>query len=136
MGQKRRADFAEHKLSRRERQIMAVIYRLGKASIAELVANMPDPPSADAVRRMAHILEDKGLLRHTGVGPRNIYYPTVTPERASRTALGHLVETFFGGSPQKLVAALLDLKRDQLSDEELRRLAQMIDRASGEGKQS
>jgi predicted transcriptional regulator len=111
---------------------MSVVYRLGEASVAELVAGMPDPPSPDAVRRTAHILEAKGMLAHRSDGARNIYFPTIAPADAQRSALDHLVETFFGGSSQRLVAALLDIKRDQLSDEELARLARLIDEASHE----
>ena len=133
MGRRGKGDFREHTLSRRERQIMSAVYRLGEASIADLVANIPDPPSPDAVRRMAHILEEKGVLAHKQDGPRNLYFPTVAPERAQRNVLDHVVETFFGGSSQRLVAALLDIKRDQLSEEELQRLAQLIDEAAEKG---
>ena len=132
VGKKR--DFAQQNLSRRERQIMDVIYRRGKATVAEIVAEMPDPPTRDAVRRMAHILEEKGLLDHKVKGPRNVYFPTVKTEQASRNVLGEVVDTFFGGSTQKLVAALLDIKKDELTDEELRKLSEIIDSAAGEGR--
>ncbi len=125
MGKKKR-ELPEHALSRRERQIMAAIYRLGQASIADIVAHIPTPPTADAVRRLAHILEEKGYLRHEQRGPRNIYFPTVRPEKASRSALDHVMQTFFGGSPHRLVAALLDIKRDELDEAELKRLASLI----------
>ncbi len=115
---------------------MAVIYRLGQASVAEIVAHMPEPPTADAVRRMAHILEEKQLLDHRQEGPRNVYFPTVKPERASRNALDHLMETFFAGSPHKLVAALLDNRRDELSEEDMQRLASMIEAAISREQQS
>lgn len=125
-------DFSELNLSRRERQIMAVVYRLEKASIAEIVAHLPDPPTADAVRRLAHILEEKGLLRHEHDGPRNVYHPTIRREQASRSVLDHVMQTFFGGSPRRLVAALLDIKKDELDEPERRRLAAMIAAATPE----
>jgi predicted transcriptional regulator len=106
---------------------MAVVYRLGQATIAEIVAHLPDPPTADAVRRLTHILEEKGLLRHEQDGPRNVYYPTIKLERASKSALDHLMETFFAGSPRRLIAALLDIKKDELDETERRRLAAMIE---------
>jgi BlaI family transcriptional regulator, penicillinase repressor len=124
------ADFSEFNLSRRERQIMSAVYRLGRATIAEIVANIPQPPSPDAIRRLSHILEEKGLLNHEQAGNRNIYFPLIRPELASKNALDHVVETFFGGSPHKLVAALLDIKKDKLDSDELQRLAEMIDNSS------
>lgn len=132
---KNRAEFSEHNLSRRERQIMAVIYQRGQATIADLVAHLPEPPTADAVRRLAHILEEKGHLKHRPEGHRNVYFPTVKPAVAQRSVLDHVMETFFAGSPHKLVAALLDIKREDLSEEELQRLADMIeDAARQEGR--
>ncbi len=132
MAGRAKREFAEYKLSRRERQIMAVIYQRGHATVADIVANIPEPPSADAVRRMAHILEEKGLLRHKQDGPRNVFRPTVTPEKASKSVLDHVVDNFFGGSTHKVVAALLDMKRDELSADELRRLSAMIDSAAAD----
>jgi len=85
---------------------------------------------------MAHILEDKGFLKHRQEGPSNVYTPTVRRDTASRSALDHVVETFFGGSTHKLVAALLDLKREDLGDEDLRRLAAMIELAAEREEQS
>jgi predicted transcriptional regulator len=120
----------EHVLSRRERQIMDVVYRLGEATVAEIATELPDPPSRDAVRRMAHILEEKGFVQHRQEAQGNVYYPTQTREAASRSALDHLVETFFGGSADKLVTALIDLKRDQLSEEDLLRIAARIEQAA------
>jgi predicted transcriptional regulator len=125
----RKPEFREHALSRRERQIMGIVYRLGRGSVADIVANLPDPPTHDAVRRLAHILEEKGFLRHEQDGPRNVYLPVVKPQQAQRSVLGSVVETFFGGSSHRLMAALLDLKRDELTDEDLDRLARMIDEA-------
>jgi predicted transcriptional regulator len=129
-GRRAGREYADHALSRRERQIMGVVYRLGRATVADIVAHMPDPPTQDAVRRMANILEEKGMLRHEQDGARNVYHPTVGPEKASRRALEQVVETFFSGSPHKLVAALLDVKKGELNDEDIRRLAAMIDAAA------
>jgi predicted transcriptional regulator len=111
---------------------MGVVYRLGRATVADIVAHIPEPPTQDAVRRMANILKEKGILRHQQEGARNVYTPAVRPEKASRRALEHVVETFFGGSPHKLVAALLDVKKDALSEADVRRLAAMIEEADGE----
>lgn len=121
---------SEHRLSRRERQIMNVVYRLGQASVAEIVESLPDPPTQDAIRRLCHILEDKGRLLHRQDGHRNVYYPTVKPEQARKSALDNLIDTFFGGSTPSLVAALLDTRRDELTDDDIRRMADMIAAAS------
>ena len=121
-------------LSRRERQIMEIVYELGRGSVAEVRARMPDPPSYSAVRAMLRILEDKGHLRHEQDGPRYVFLPTVPREEARETALRKLVRTFFGGSPEGAMAALLDLESDQLDEEALDRLAKMIDEAKTEGR--
>jgi predicted transcriptional regulator len=121
-------------LSRRERQIMDVIYRLGRAAAAEVLEQLPDPPSYSAVRAMLRVLEDKGHLRHEQDGPRYVFLPTVNRERARQSALRHLVRTFFDGSAEEAVAALLDMKDGQLSDAELQRLSALIEHAKGEGR--
>jgi len=121
-------------LSRRERQIMEIVYERGRATAAEVRAHMPDPPSYSAVRAQLRILEDKGHLRHEQDGPRYAFLPTVPREKASETALRRLVRTFFGGSPEGAMAALLDLEGDQLDDEALERLAEMIEEAKREGR--
>jgi BlaI family transcriptional regulator, penicillinase repressor len=120
-------------LSRRERQIMDFLYQRGRATAAEVQANLPDPPSYSAVRAMLRVLEDKGHTRHEEEGPRYVYLPRVTRDRAKRSALRHVVRTFFGGSPEQMVAALLDDRSTQLSEEELGRLARLIERARKEG---
>src|SRR5262245_35748645 len=114
-------------LSRRERQIMAIIYQSGQATAAEVLEHLPDPPSYSAVRALLRVLEEKGHLRHEEQGPRYVYLPTLAPEKARTSALKQLVQTFFEGSAEKAVAALLDLPSSPLSDEELDRLAQRID---------
>src|SRR5215212_7685778 len=120
-------------LSRRERQIIDILYAQGRATAAEVQAALPDPPSYSAVRAMLRILEDKGHVRHEQDGPRYIYLPTVAPERAKKTALRHVLHTFFNGSAEQALSALLDESDTQLSDHELDRLAKVIDRARRAG---
>ena len=119
-------------LSRRERQIMTIVYEHGRVTAAEVRERMPDAPSNSAVRTMLRILEDKGHLRHEQDGPRYVFLPTVPREEASETALRRLVRTFFGGSPEGAMAALLDLEGDQLDEDALQRIAKRIDEARGE----
>jgi predicted transcriptional regulator len=126
------ASTSEHVLSRRERQIMDVIYTRGQATAAEVAAALPDPPSYSAVRALLRILEEKGHLRHEADGPRYIFLPTVSRDRARRSALRNLVKTFFDGSPAQAAAALID--QADLSDDEMSRLAALIDRARKEGR--
>ena len=121
-------------LSRRERQIMDVIYARGRATVAEVRELLPDPPSYSAVRALLRILEEKGHLRHEQEGPRYVFLPTVPPEKARRSALEHLLHTFFDGSAEGAVAALLDLEASRLSPAEFERLAEMIERARREGR--
>jgi predicted transcriptional regulator len=116
-----------HDLSRRERQIMDVIYERGQATAAEVAEAIPDPPSYSAVRALLRILEEKGYLRHEQQGLRYVFLPTVKRASARRSALKGLVRTFFEGSVEQTVAALLDDKK--LSSEELARLADLLDRA-------
>ena len=128
------ADSTHRQLSRRERQIMDVIYQQGSATAAEVMERLPDPPSYSAVRAMLRVLEEKGHLQHEQDGPRYVYKPTVTRERARRSALRHLVRTFFNGSTGEAVAALLDMSDAKLSDVEVDRLARLIDQAKTEGR--
>ena len=121
-------------LSRRERQIMSVVHRLGRATAAEVLADMPDPPSYSAVRAMLRILEDKGQLKHEQEGPRYVYSTTMPVERAGRSALRDVVTTFFAGSAEEAVATLIDMNERKLSGEELDRLADLINRAREEGR--
>ncbi len=111
---------------------MTAVYRRGKATVAEIVGEIPDPPTRDAVRRMCHILAERGFLRARPDGGRNVFHPTVSAVKARRTALDNLLQTFFGDSPHQLVATLLDARRDELSDEDAQRLTEMIEDADGE----
>lgn len=122
----------EKKLSRREREIMDIIYEAGKASAADVRAGMASPPSYSAVRALLRILEEKGHLKHVQEGPRYVYLPRVSRNRASKYALRHLLQTFFDGSTHSAVAALLDLESSKLTREDLDRLAAMIERAKEE----
>ena len=122
------------RLSRRERQIMDVVYRRGLATAAEVLEDLPDPPGYSAVRAMLRVLEEKGHLRHDQQGPRYVFLPTVPREKARRSALKQLVQTFFEGSTEQTVAALLDLSTSKLSDAELDRLSQLINQARKEGR--
>jgi predicted transcriptional regulator len=116
-------------LSRRERQIMDVVYRVGRASVGDVLERIPDPPSYSAVRALMRILEEKQHLRHEQDGPRYVYLPTVPRDTAQRSALSHLVRTFFQGSTEAAVAALLELDDGALSDLELNRISGMIEQA-------
>lgn len=120
-------------LSRRERQIMDVLFRRGEASASDVLAGMPDPPSYSAVRAHLRTLEEKGHVRHEAKGLRYVYLPTTRPGQARRHAVRHLLDTFFGGSAEKLMAALLDGNSAKLGTDELRRLSELIDKAKKEG---
>jgi len=121
-------------LSRREREIMDVIYHSGRATAAEVLDQLAEPPSYSAVRALLRVLEDKGHLRHEEDGPRYVFLPTVPRERALQSALRQLLHTFFDGSAEQAVAALLDLSSARLSDAELQRLSQLIADARKEGR--
>jgi len=118
-----------HQLSRRERQIMDVIFARGEATAADVTAALPDPPSYSAVRAMLRILEDKGALRHREDGPRYVFKPTESREKASRSALQRVVQTFFDGSLASAVAALVETKDGALPAAELARLEAIIKKA-------
>ena len=121
-------------LSRRERQIMDIVYRRGQATAAEIHEQLPDAPCAAAVRTLLRILEDKGHLRHEKDGPRHVYFPTTPRSVAQRSAVRHLLGTFFGGSRAAAVAALLEESDRPLSDDERAELANVIRRLRTEGK--
>jgi BlaI family penicillinase repressor len=121
-------------LSRRERQIMEILFQRGKASAAEVRESMADAPSYSAVRAMLRILEDKGHVKHQAEGLKYVYVPSVARDKANRSAMKHLMETFFNDSPERVVAALLDVSSTRLTEEELDRMAQLIEAARKEGK--
>ena len=121
-------------LSPRERQIMDVIYRRESATVQEVLEEMPDPPSYSAVRATMRVLEEKGRLRHKEEGRKYVYHPAVAPERARRSALQHIVKTFFGGSAEQAAVALLRMSDTGLSPDELDRLAERIEEARKEGR--
>src|SRR5712691_6821549 len=116
-------------LSRRERQIMDVLYRKESATAAEVLESLPDPPGYSAVRALLRILEQKGHIRHEESDGKYVFMPTVHREKAKRSAIRHLVQTFFDGSSEEAVAALLDSSSSKLSDKELDRLQGLIDKA-------
>lgn len=120
-------------LSRRERQILDVLYKAGRATAAEVQTAMPAAPSYSAVRTLLRILEDKGHVRHELDGTRYVYMPTVAPAAAQRSALRHLLDTFFDGSTTQAIAALLDDDTSRLSNADLDRLSAAIKRARKEG---
>jgi predicted transcriptional regulator len=121
-------------LTRREREIMDILHRHGRATAYEVLEELPDPPSYSAVRALLRLLEERGHVRHTQEGQRYVYRPAVTRGDARRSALAHLVKTFFAGSVEETVAALVESPRTKLSREELDRLAAIIDRAKKEGR--
>jgi predicted transcriptional regulator len=121
-------------LSRRERQIMDIVYREGRATATEVLERLPDPPSYSAVRALLKVLENKGHLRHVLEGTKYVYQPTLPAERARRTALEKLLETFFGGSAEKAVAALISISKNDITSEELDRLGKLIEKAKEEGR--
>lgn len=121
-------------LSRRERQIMDVIFQRGRATAAEVMGDLPDPPSYSAVRATLRILEEKGHVQHEQNGLRYVFVPTLARETAKRSALEHLLQTFFNGSAEQAVAALLDESASRPSEEELDRLAQLIEKARKNGR--
>jgi predicted transcriptional regulator len=117
------------KLGRRERQIMNVVIRRERATAAEILEDLPDPPSYSAVRGMLRLLESKGFLRHEWDGPRYVYLPTGDPVRVRETAVQQLLSTFFSGSMESAVAAMLGAAEKSLTDDELKRMARLIEDA-------
>ena len=116
-------------LSRRERQVMDILHKHGEATVAEIMADLPDPPTYSAVRSVLRILGEKGLVRHAADGPRYVYAPAQRAETARESALAHVVRTYFGDSPEQAVTALLRMSDVDLSDAELARLRDAIRRA-------
>ena len=129
---------AEHpiasRLSRRERQIMDVLYQLGEATAAEVQERLPEAPSYSAVRAMLRILEDKGHIAHSEDGPRYVYRPVVARDTAQKSAVSHLLRTFFDGSVEAAMTALLDATDRKLSRAEVDRLSSLIEQRRREGR--
>ena len=121
-------------LSRRERQIMDLLYRSGRATVAEIQQALPSPPSYSATRAMLRILEEKGHIRHEEDGPRYVFTPKLSRDSARKSALRHMVQTFFEGSAAKLVSTLVSEDAGRMSTEELSLLAKLIEKARKEGK--
>jgi BlaI family penicillinase repressor len=124
----------EQQLSRRERQIMDVLHARGQATAAEVLAALPSPPGYSAVRALLRILEDKGHVRHRREGARYVYLPRTSPQTARRSALKRVVSTFFQGSVAQAMAALLETADTELSDTEITKLQELIDKARKEGR--
>jgi BlaI family transcriptional regulator, penicillinase repressor len=121
-------------LGRRERQIMDVIYRRGRASVTDVLADLPDPPTYSAVRGMLRLLEEKGFVRHEQEGLKYLYVPADDTQQVRASALQHMVKTFFGGSPEQAVAALLEMSDSKLSAKDKQYLSQLIKKAQQEGR--
>lgn len=121
-------------LSRRERQIMDIVYEMNEATVAQVLELIPDPPSYSTVRALLGVLEEKGHLIHKQQGPRYIYFPTLPREEARQNALKHVLKTFFDNSTEEVVAALLNISEEDLSEEEYKRLTKLIKKAQNEGR--
>ncbi|MFN2601612.1 MAG: BlaI/MecI/CopY family transcriptional regulator [Gemmatimonadaceae bacterium] len=121
-------------LSRRERQVMDILHRRNGATVAEIMGDLPDPPTYSAVRSVLRILGEKNLIRHKEDGPRYVYYPSESTERARDDVLAHVVRTYFGDSPEQAVTALLRLSDVDIDDAEISRLRNTIRRARQSGR--
>jgi predicted transcriptional regulator len=121
-------------LSRRERQVMDILHRRQAATVAEIMDDLPDPPTYSAVRSILRILGDRGLVKHREDGPRYVYYPSLATETARDDVLADVVRTYFGGSPEQAVTALLRMSDTEISDQQLERLRKTIDRARRRGR--
>lgn len=121
-------------LSRRERQIMDIVYEMNEVTVAKVLEMIPDPPSYSTVRALLRVLEKKGHLIHKQQGPRYIYSPTLPREEARQSALKHVLKTFFDNSTEEVVAALLNISEEDLSEEEYKRLTKLIKKAQNEGR--
>ena len=121
-------------LSRRERQVMDILYRRNEATVAEVMADLPDPPTYSAVRSILRILMEKDLITHREDGPRYVYLPVVNAERARDDALKHVIRTFFDGSAEQAVAAVLRVSDTKLSDAEIDQLRERIRKARVSGR--
>jgi len=123
-----------YELARRERQIMDIVFRLGKVSVADVLKELPVPPTYSAVRATMRLLEGKGLITHERQGLRYVYKPTLTLGRARISVLRHLLKNFFGGSTAEAVAALLELPDSTLTPQDVKRLKKLVQAAKEEGR--
>jgi predicted transcriptional regulator len=121
-------------LSRRERQIMDILYRRGRATVGEVMTELSGDPAYSTVRAQLRVLEEKGQIRHEEQGLRYVYLPAASRHSVRQSALKHLIETFFDGSPEKVVAAMLGANRSKVSDDELERIARLIEQVRREAK--
>jgi len=121
-------------LTRREREIMDILHRRGRATAHEVMDDLADPPSYSAVRTFLRLLEERGHVRHVQDGPRYVYTPTVARREVQRSAITHLVDTFFDGSVEDAVATLVESSKPKLSAPELERIAALIAKAKKEGR--
>lgn len=119
-------------LSRRESQIMDIVYRLGEVSVADVVGHMPDEPAYNSVRVTLGILERKGYVKHRQEKRRYLYAPVLAPDTATRSAMSHMMKTFFGGSPSRAILTMLDMSSARLSKQELAEIAAWIEQAKEE----
>lgn len=124
----------EHGLSRREQQVMDILFRREKATVAEVMGDLPSPPTYSAVRSILRILAEKGLITHREDGPRYVYLPAVSPQSARDEALRHVVRTFFAGSAEQAVTALLRMQDTELDEAELKRLRATVRKARNSGR--
>ena len=121
-------------LTRREREIMDILHRRGRATAHEVMDDLADPPSYSAVRTFLRLLEERGHVRHEQDGPRYVYTPTVARREAQRSAITHLIDTFFDGSVEDAVATLVESSKPKLSAQELDRIAALVAKAKKEGR--
>ncbi len=121
-------------LSRRERQVMDILHRRSEATVAEIMSDLPDPPTYSAVRSVLRILGDKNLINHKEDGPRYVYFPAQDTEEAREDVLAHVVKTYFAGSPEQAVTALLRMSDVDMKDDEIERLRDTIRRARQSGR--
>ena len=124
----------EETLSRRERQVMDILFRRGEATVADVMGDLPDPPTYSAVRSVLRILVEKDLVTHREDGPRYVYLPAVSPNRARDEALSHVVRTFFDGSTEQAMTALLRLSDTRIPDAAIERLQELVKKARNSGR--
>jgi len=134
MPKKEEAPSGPSALSRRENQVMDILHRRSGATVAEIMADLPDPPTYSAVRSVLRILGEKGLIKHREDGPRYIYYPAQSTETAREDVLAHVVRTYFGDSPEQAMTALLRMSDADMSDADVKRLRAIIGRARQSGR--